>query len=223
MDKRKKKNKRDEFLALVSADATKVLDVGCGDGNLGAKLREKGKEVVGIERDEKLCNLARGRLNQVFLADIEELKLPYLKGYFDCIIYADILEHLINPLLILRNYKDYLNDAGFVVASIPNIRYYKVILRLVLGGTWDYIDRGILDRSHLRFFTLINIKELFMEAGYEIVEIKRNIVAARGFRILNFFCFNRLKEFLTYQYYVKAKKARDNPSLFIKKRKIYRF
>ncbi|MFH1967837.1 MAG: class I SAM-dependent methyltransferase, partial [bacterium] len=192
MRRKKKKDKRDDFLSLIPKGVEKILDVGCGEGNLSIKLREKGIEVVGIERDEKSYNSAKENINKVFFADVEKFQLPFPIGYFNCIIYADILEHLICPLAVLKNHRDFLNDSGYIIASIPNIRYYKIMTRLFLGGSWDYVDKGILDRSHLRFFTLINIKELFADAGYEIVEIKRNFVASRGFKVLNFFLFNGL-------------------------------
>ncbi|MBU0694085.1 MAG: class I SAM-dependent methyltransferase [Candidatus Omnitrophica bacterium] len=221
--KKKKKDRRDVFLSLISVDAKKVLDVGCGEGNLGFKLREKGIEVVGIEKDEKSYLLAKEKLNRVFLTDVEKFQLPFSKGYFDCIIYADVLEHFIYPLAVLRKHRDFLNNSGYIIASIPNIRYYKIIIRLFLGGSWDYMDKGILDKSHLRFFTLINIKELFADAGYEIVEIKRNFVASRGFKVLNFFLFNGLKDFLTYQYYIKARKHGAKYISSTRKRKIDQF
>ena len=219
----RKENKRDEFLSLVPIGTKKVLDVGCGIGDLGVKLKANDMEVVGVENNEYCYNLSKEKLNKTFLADIEKFQLPYSSKYFDCILYADILEHLLNPLSLLCKHKEYLNDTGFVVASIPNIRYYKVISRLVVGGTWDYMDIGILDRTHVRFFTLINIQELFMKAGFEVVEIRRNIVAQRAMKILNFICFNGLKEFLTYQYYIKAKKLNDGETHFVNKRKIYQF
>ena len=74
----------------------------------------------------------------------------------------------------------------------------------LLRGRWDYADQGILDKTHLRFFCLDNIKEMFQGAGFKIKDIKRNVVSARGLRILNFLLFNRLKEFLTQQYYIVA-------------------
>ena len=214
----KKKNKRDEFLSLIPSGAKKVLDLGCGSGNLGAKLRNRGIEVVGIEKDKNLYILAQDCLDKVFLADVEKFQLSYPKGYFDCLLCADILEHLKYPGAILKKYKDYLNNHGYVIASIPNIRYYKVIIRLVIGGRWDYADAGILDRSHLRFFTLANIRELFAQAGYEIVEIKRNIITAGGFKLLNFLCFNKLREFFVYQYYIKARKSKNGSLSFLSKR-----
>lgn len=218
----KKKDRRDEFLNLVPQGIKKVLDVGCGKGVLGAKLKERQIEVVGIEKNKEFYMLAKDRLNQVFLADVENFNLPYPKGYFDCLLYADILEHLTDPLVTLKNHANYLRDKGYIVASIPNIRYYKVIIRLLLGKSWDYVDAGILDKSHLRFFTLINIKELFIKAGFKIIDIKRNIVAAKGFRFLNILCFNKLIDFLTYQFYIVAVKSADS-ELFYRKRKIYQF
>lgn len=221
-DPLKKKDVRDRFLSLVPVDARRILDVGCADGGLSATLRQKGTEIVGLEKNEDSCEKARARLSRVFLADIEKFDLPYPNKYFDCILYADILEHLVEPLALLKKHRDYLSADGCVVASIPNIRYYKAIFRLAIGGVWDYPDGGILDESHLRFFTLTNIKELFAGAGYEIVDIGRNIVAARGFRVLNFLLFGRLNDFLTYQYYIKARKSKDN-SPAIRDRIRYKF
>lgn len=217
-----KKYKREDLLSFLPVDAKRILDVGCADGGLSAGLKQNGAEVVGVEKNKASCAKARERLSKVFLADIEKFDLPYPKQYFDCIIYVDVLEHLIEPSALLRKHKDHLNGSGYIIASMPNIRYYKAIIQLAIGGTWDYTDGGILDESHVRFFTLINIRELFAEAGYEIVDIGRNIVAARGFRLLNFLLFGGLKDFLTYQYYIKARKSKSN-FLTIGKRQRYKF
>jgi 2-polyprenyl-3-methyl-5-hydroxy-6-metoxy-1,4-benzoquinol methylase len=202
-----KKNKRDDFLSLVPENIKRILDAGCADGSLSAGFNSRGIEITGIEMDSFLAKQAKERLGEVFPADIESFDPPFLNHYFDCILFADVLEHLKNPAGILAKYKQYLNDNGCVIASIPNVRYYKLIIRLLLGGTWDYMDTGILDKSHLRFFTLINIKELLEDAGYAITVIKRNIVASRFAKFLNFIFFDSLKNLLTYQYYIKAVKA----------------
>ena len=204
-----KKNKRDDFFSMIPVAANKILDVGCSDGDWVDRMGKRDLEVIGIEKDEKLYIQALKNLRQVFLADVEKFSLPYPDGYFDCIIYADLLEHLVDPYNILRDHKKYLNDEGCVIASIPNVRYYKVILRLALAGVWDYMDGGLLDKTHLRFFALTNIKELFMNAGFEIIEIRRNVIAAQGVKFLNLLCFNKLKELLVYQYYVKAIKQKN--------------
>ena len=219
----KKKNKRDGFFSSIPLSAKKILDVGCANGNWVNRLGKRELEVIGIERDEKLCAQASRNLRKVFLADVEKFDLPFPERYFDCILYADVLEHLQDPQALLQKHIRYLKEDGCAIASIPNIRYYKVILRLVLGGVWDYIESGLLDKTHLRFFTLLNTKELFANAGYKIVEVRRNIIAASGFKILNFLCFNKLKEFLVYQYYIKAIKQKDGTSLSFAKRKIIQF
>jgi hypothetical protein len=174
-----------------------------------------------IIKAEELAEGAKKVLDKVYSADIEDFQLPYSEEYFDCIIYADILEHLIEPLSLLKKHRNCLSDQGCIIASIPNVRYYKIIIRLVAGGTWDYMEGGgLLDIGHLRFFTLTNMKELIEEAGYKIVDIRRNMVSSRGFRILNRLCFNSLRNFLTYQYFIKAEKASNPPNT---KRRKYRF
>jgi len=224
MSKIKKENKRLQFLNIIPSEVKRVLDVGCGNGFLSSKLREKGIEVVGIDRDEKALKEAKGRLSQVYPADIGNFQLPYPEGYFDCIMFADVLDCLIEPLSALKKYSYYLRNGGYMVASMANVRYYKVIIRLVFGGTWDYVEPGgILWKHHLRFFTLVNSRELFEEAGLQVIEIKRYIYAARGFRFLNFLCLNGLKDFLTYQYYIKACKKDNGLAPFARKRKIHHF
>lgn len=212
---------RNDILRLIPNGAKRILDVGCGNGALGKELKKMRMEVVGIEMDAGAFEEAKVNLDNALLGDVEKISLPFPEGYFDCIIFADILEHLHEPKTALERYRRYLNNDGCVISSIPNVRYYKVIIRL-LKGAWDYADAGPLDKSHLRFFTLINIKEMFEAAGYEIERVGRNIVAARGFEILNFLFFNKLKEFLTYQYYVIAKKNLTG-TVYSKKRKIYKF
>lgn len=212
---------RKDVLMLVPEEARRVLDVGCGAGSLGKELKKSGAEVFGIEISPDACEAAGKKIDKVFLCDAEEFSPPFSDKYFDCIIFADILEHLRDPQATLEKYRRYLNDDGRVISSIPNVRYYKLIIRL-LRGSWDYSDSGLLDKSHLRFFTLINIKEMFEEAGYKIIGLERNIVAARGFKILNFLLSNWLKEFLTYQYYIVAKKKQTDPK-DSRKRKVYKF
>lgn len=212
-----KKNKRDLLIQLIPQNAGRILDVGCATGDLTSGFKDRGAEVVGLERCEQSYHEAKKKLSKVFLADIENFNIPYPEEYFDCILYADVLEHLVDPLAILKEHKQYLKEDGFIIASIPNVRYYKLIIRLVFAGVWDYMNSGILDKTHLRFFTLVNIKELFLEAGYKIVTLNRNRVASNGFKLLNFILFNRLNEFLVYQYYIKAKKS-NSESAEINKR-----
>ena len=96
------------------------------------------------------------------------MPLPYTEGAFDLLVFADIIEHVARPLDVLVRWLPLLNDNGYVVASLPNIRHFTVSLPLLLLGQWDYQDRGILDESHLRFFTRRSARKLFDDAGLSI-------------------------------------------------------
>lgn len=213
---------RTDLLKLVPENARRILDIGCSDGVLGKQIKElnNNAEVIGIEIDETASRKAAQNLDRVITDDIEKISLPFSENYFDCIITGDVLEHLIDPWKTVQSLRYFLKDGGFFISSIPNIRYYKALIRLSLGY-WDYTEGGIFDKSHLRFFCLTNIKELFLNSGFKIEHIARNKVSARGFRILNYLSLNRLEDFLTYQYYIVAKKDSNPPQTT--KRQIIQF
>lgn len=169
------RQERREVEALIPNNAMRVLDVGCGEGVLGKRLSEKGvKEVVGIEINPDAAKKAERNISRVLCGDVEAIELPFERGYFDCIIFADILEHLKDPITILKRFRDYLSDSGVIVASIPNVGHYGIINMLV-EGHWSYQDYGILDRTHLRFFTKKEIEALLNNSGFEITGISENM------------------------------------------------
>lgn len=161
---------RPEVVARVQPAGRRVLDVGCAAGAMGAAMLAAGAaEVVGIEVHPPAAALARGRLTAVYRYDLETLpELPYPEGYFDVITLADVLEHLREPAAALRHLRRWLADDGRIVCSLPNIRHESVLLPLLVHGRWDYVDAGILDRTHLRFFTLSSMIRLLAEAGFEL-------------------------------------------------------
>jgi methionine biosynthesis protein MetW len=154
-------------------ERSKVLDVGCGTGRLGEKLRlEKKCYVVGVEADDQAASLAKQRLDDVIVVDIETLNaFPYPEKYFDVIIFADVLEHLRFPMKALTFFGKYLKDDGNAIASIPNIANWTVRLKL-LFGKWDYKEHGLLDKTHIKFFTLNTAKKLIEDSGFKIVSLK---------------------------------------------------
>jgi methionine biosynthesis protein MetW len=205
---------RSDILHLVPNNARKVLDIGCSIGALGKSIKEtKGAEVIGIEIDEIMAEVAKKDLDRVITGDIEEIDFKALFELidFDCIIFADVLEHLKDPWHILRTITAFLACGGVVIASIPNVRHYTTISSLAVKGYWPYRDRGIHDKSHLRFFTFQNIQELFQESGLEIIEVKRHYRIIESPNKLNkfsqYFALPLLKEFLTFQYLVVARKV----------------
>jgi 2-polyprenyl-3-methyl-5-hydroxy-6-metoxy-1,4-benzoquinol methylase len=147
----------------------RILDVGTAEGYLGAILRARGHSVVGVEEDAAAAERARSRYDAFHLANIEEFDFTY-KQEFDCILFADVLEHLKDPTLVLRRSLPALKKSGELIVSLPNIA--NIIIRLsLLAGKFDYCERGILDRTHLRFFTLASAKAMMDEASCRILEV----------------------------------------------------
>ena len=91
--------------------------------------------------------------------------------YFDCVVFNDVLEHLVDPYSVLEEIKKFLSPEGVIVASIPNIRHAPVLFDLVVKGNWDYAEYGVLDKTHLRFFTKASIKKMFSNSGYELIQM----------------------------------------------------
>ena len=167
------RHERPELLALVPPTARRVLDVGCGAGGLGRALKRRGPcHVVGIEAHPAAAAAARTVLDQVLEADIETLDpLPFAPGTFDCIVCADVLEHLREPARLLARLRPLLAPHGVLVASLPNVRHASVLLPLLVDGRWRYQDEGILDRTHLRFFTRAELDALLAEAGFRLTSL----------------------------------------------------
>ncbi len=205
--------KRKDVLNIIPDGAKKVLDVGCGIGTLGKQIKIKNKaEVVGIEIDVKMAEIAQNILDKVIIGDIENIKLEkhIVSEYFDCIIFADLLEHLKNPWIIVKKLNLFLKKEGVIIMSIPNIRHYTTIIDLLIRGYWPYRERGIHDKTHLRFFTLRNIRDMIENAELKITKINRNYrIIERPHKYNKFAAFFALpffREFLTFQYIVIAKK-----------------
>jgi GT2 family glycosyltransferase/tetratricopeptide (TPR) repeat protein/2-polyprenyl-3-methyl-5-hydroxy-6-metoxy-1,4-benzoquinol methylase len=159
---------RPEVLSLVPDSALRVLDIGCGAGCLGEALKARqNATVVGIELDKSAAALARNRLDDVLVGNVETLDPGFEDGTFDAIVCGDILEHLREPEQLLRRVKAWLTPEGRLIASIPNVRHHSVI-RSLLAGNWTYESAGLLDRDHVRFFTRREVEKLFFRAEFDI-------------------------------------------------------
>ncbi|HEY4817109.1 MAG TPA: class I SAM-dependent methyltransferase [Candidatus Acidoferrum sp.] len=145
----------------------RILDVGTASGYLGAILSDRGHSVVGIENDVATAEKAKAYYDSFQLADLESYDFPYQKE-FDYILFADVLEHLRDPAAVLRRCLPALKESGKIIISVPNVANLLVRLSL-LFGRFDYMDRGILDRTHLRFFTLRTLKRMLIEASCRVL------------------------------------------------------
>jgi len=162
---------RPELTQLITTPGLRILEVGCAAGAMGAALLAKGAaEVVGLDIFEPALALARTRLTAAHRVDLNALpELPYPDGHFDLMTFADVLEHLVDPARVLRHLSRWLGRGGTLLLSLPNIRHESVVLPLLVEGQWEYADAGILDRTHLRFFTRKGMLRLLDEAGFEVV------------------------------------------------------
>lgn len=163
-------NDRPEMLEYLPEDVKTVIDIGCGDGSFGSMIKEKtDAEVWGIEYRKEEADKAEKVLDILYSGSCEDLIDDLPGDYFDVIYFNDILEHLEYPYSVLMKVKPKLKKKGVVISSIPNIRYYKAILSLIFKKEWKYKAHGVMDKTHLRFFTGKSIKRMYDQLGYKIL------------------------------------------------------
>lgn len=159
------------LLNRVPANLRLVVELGCAAGALGAAYKAQNPHCRwhGVELNEAAAALARQRLDQVTVANLDEADpLEALDGQpIDALVYGDVLEHLRDPWSVLTRQAARLPAGGLVLACIPNVQHWSVIARL-LRGRWDYVDEGLLDRTHLRWFTPDTMVEMFQAAGLQV-------------------------------------------------------
>jgi 2-polyprenyl-3-methyl-5-hydroxy-6-metoxy-1,4-benzoquinol methylase len=159
-----------------------VLDIGCAWGYLAEAFAANECVVTGLEKDADIAELAHPFCSTLVVGDAgDPTVLRSTGGNFDVIVCADILEHLADPWTALRTMKELLAPHGDIIVSIPNIAYWQMRLHL-LAGRFDYTDTGLLDRTHLRFFTLNSFRNMIRECGLQITERIINDAGVPGFR-----------------------------------------
>lgn len=201
---------RREIIDLIQGQEHRILDIGCGRGATARELKRtlKAEIVYGIELVESMAKVASEHMDKVLRGSIEEMDLPFEEQFFDYVIAADVLEHLIDPWQTLRRVTRYLKQDGQIIASVPNVQNWKIIRDLVLKGDWKYTKHGLLDRTHLRFFTEKTFLSLLRNAGFDQIEIIPAFAlknSARLARATNRLTFGSLKGFLSHQYYARAR------------------
>jgi len=170
-------------IAPVNAGAgSTVLDVGCGQGSLGAEIASLGYEVWGIENAASAAGRAEERLSRLVPCDLTDeaaVRKELGDEQFDTIVFSDVLEHVYDPLTVLRSYMDYLEPGGRVLISLPNVANWQTRLTL-LFGRFEYQDSGVHDRTHIRFFTYKTATEMVTRAGLQVDEVDSTPFIARA-------------------------------------------
>ncbi|OGP50499.1 MAG: hypothetical protein A2Y79_06295 [Deltaproteobacteria bacterium RBG_13_43_22] len=170
---------RMDIVNLIPESCESVLEIGCGTGATGAFLKEKNPNLyyVGMEIDGQAARIAKTRLNEVLTIDIEKINADQFnlkKNFFDLIIAADVLEHLYDPWRIMDFLRCFIEKNGKVILSFPNTQNINLIANLVQGN-WTYEKYGLLDATHIRFFTWNEIEKLLMGTGYRILRSVSNL------------------------------------------------
>jgi 2-polyprenyl-3-methyl-5-hydroxy-6-metoxy-1,4-benzoquinol methylase len=198
---------RGEIAQLLPAKVDRVLEIGCGAGDTLAWLKGLGtaQRTYGVELFSDSAEAARRKVDQVICGDFESLELPQDFSGFDVILCLDVLEHFVDPWKALRRIGELLAPGGSIITSIPNVRYFRVVLPLLLQGRWQYENSGILDRTHLRFFTKQTAIELMTSSGLTLDAVSSTgLEKGRKTRYLNWATLGLCKPLFEYQYLIKV-------------------
>lgn len=209
---------RADIVDMVPNSARNILDVGCSNGATGRALKaiEATRSVCGIEYDAEFARHAAHDLDFVVHGDLNELDWNIALGErrFDCIIFADVLEHIVSPQRCLQQAKQFLLPGGTIVVSLPNIRHVSALRSIFLEGNFPQRDRGIFDRTHLRWFTMRDGKEMLTTSGFKVLATSQvlrwgDIGGGRINKLLNrlprpLSGWGPIREFFTYQFCLHA-------------------
>ena len=199
---------RYEIEPLLPVLCDRALEVGCGEGGtLGwAKQNGRVKHATGIELMGDYAEISKGILDHVITANIESDEI-ILEAPFQLILCLDVLEHLRDPWQVMGRLVSWLAPGGVLIASLPNVRYLAILTDLVLRGRFDYQDSGILDRTHLRFFTRHSAVELFRTCGLNEVRVVLHPGSVRGkARLLNILTLGALRDMFAWQILISGMK-----------------
>ena len=196
------KMSRPNISELVPTNILTILDIGCGEGAFLKLVKARtGAETWGIEVVSEIAEKAKQKVDMVLTGKIEDLCGSIPDGYFDCITFNDVLEHLIEPTEILKAIMPKLSLNGIIIASIPNVRHFQNLYELVIKKDWEYTEGGILDSTHLRFFTKKSMKRMFESAGYKVIkQIGINSPTSAKFKLLDLMTLGLLNETKYLQY-----------------------
>ncbi len=202
-------NRRADVQAHLSGRFERVLDVGCDVGTFAASLRRDkvATAVDGIELSSAALE-AEKVLNRVYRVDLSHSQEGLPQASYDLVLCLDVLEHMQDPWAALGRIHSLLRPDGQLVVSLPNVRNFRVVLPLLMKGRWDYARTGLLDRTHLRFFTRSTAREMLEAAGFTVTrDLSLSMARFSKTWWLNALTLGFFRGFLDYQYLFFAKPA----------------
>jgi SAM-dependent methyltransferase len=186
---------RQDFLDLLPKDGSaKVLEIGCGSGETGAAAIARGlcRSYTGIELAPQAAALARTCLTEVLEGDVEKMPFPWPDSHFDAVLMSEVLEHLIDPWALVKRVAAKLKPGAIVLASSPNVAQLA-ILKNIIADRWELTESGVMDRTHLRWFTQGSYRQMFEDAGIRIDKVRAMAPPGPLGKIFNLVTLGRLR------------------------------
>lgn len=192
---------------LPVSPAACIIEIGCGSGETGALALAQGRagRYVGVELFEAAAARARGRLSEVIVGDAERVALPFAPATFDALILSEVLEHLVEPGVLLARIAPLMKPGAIVFASSPNVSHWRVV-RELLAGRFDLTDQGVFDRTHMRWFTPRTYAAMFEAAGFTVVDVRPVTPFAPRTRLLSRLSGGRIDHLFMAQICLEARR-----------------
>jgi SAM-dependent methyltransferase len=203
-------NRRLDIAPLLPAQAGVVLEVGCGAGATLQWLRQSGRatRTVGVELFPDAAERARERVDELLQGNAEILLPAHLApASFDLVLCLDVLEHMVDPWAFVTRVQALMKPGAVLIASIPNVRHLRVVLPLLLAGRWRYEDSGVLDRTHLRFFTHSSAMALVEPPGLRVTACLRRLPPVGSMSgVVNLLTLGLARDLFTRGFLIAARK-----------------
>lgn len=201
---------RQIFKDAVKENGLKILDIGCGTGILGAHFKKnQNATVYGVEISRSAYEKASKNLDRVIRGNIETLEIDFERDFFDVIVMGDVVEHLVNPIDTIRRLLPFLRPGGKIHITVPNVRHWSVVKPLLFSDNWEYKDWGILDYTHMKFFTKRSFSEMLNKIDQlTIIRLERVIQKGSKSSVFNLLTFNVFSGFLASHTFVSLEKLK---------------
>lgn len=186
---------RQDFLeALPRRPGLAILEIGCGSGDTGRAALAQGlcASYTGVELFPAAAASARQHLSEVVEGDIERVALPWKPARFDAVLMSEVLEHLLDPWAAVKRIAPFLKPGALVMASSPNVSQFRMLKNL-LADRWDLTDSGLMDRTHLRWFTAASYSRMFEDAGIRVDQLESLSPPGPWGRVFNVVTFNQFR------------------------------